>query len=123
MKIVNSLSPSTGAATTPAARRAEGAPEAFQALLEKQAGPPAGVKATLELTGSVLDVLERIAAQLSAGASVGEMAAAHEQLARQAGQLREAGEGLEPGPLKGVVEETAALSFLQLWRFERGELD
>ncbi len=106
----------------------ETAPEAFGALLKERcqgagaAAPQAGAAdSPAALAASVLDLLERIALQLGSGATARDMAASHEQLARQAEQLRRLGESLPPGPLKGVLAETSALSYLQLWRFEQGE--
>ena len=105
----------------PSARSTPEGPAAFRTLLgqcqETGACPPQGP----ELAASTLDTLEKIAALIGSGASAREMAPAHEHLARQAERLRSAAEKLAPGPLKSIMSETAALGYLQLWRFEQGE--
>lgn len=127
MKIVNSPKFIPDVKTAPVARRPEAA-EAFQTLLKErcqEAGAPPGPgpgAAIVDLAGAALDLLEQIATQMAGAASGRDMAAAHEQLARQASRLREAAEGLGSGPLRDIVTGTAALSYLQLWRFEQGEL-
>jgi hypothetical protein len=126
MKIVNQPKFIPDMGTAQGTRRPE-ATEVFQTLLKQrcqQAGAPVAPEsgpAILDLAGAALDLLERIAAQMAGAAPGRDMAAAHEQLARQASRLRQAAEGLGPGPLKDIVTGTAALSYLQLWRFEQGE--
>jgi hypothetical protein len=136
MKIHNPFPIIPGLTKGSSAGSPKGAAEPFGALLKQRcqetgASQPAGgggggtvAPPELDLAGSVLDCLERIAAQLGGGASPRELAASHEQLARQVAQLRQAAEGLggEAGQLKDLLSETAALGYVQLWRFEQGDL-
>jgi hypothetical protein len=135
MKIHNPFPIIPGLTRGSAAGSSQGAAEPFGALLKQRcqetgASQPAGgggggtTTPELDLAGSVLDCLERIAAQLGGGASPRELAASHEQLARQVAQLRQVAEGLKGkgGQLKDLLSETAALGYVQLWRFEQGDL-
>jgi hypothetical protein len=135
MKILNPFPIIPGLTKGSSAGSPKGAAEPFGALLKQRcqetgASQPAGggggetTTPELDLAGSVLDCLERIAAQLGGGASARDLAASHEQLARQVAQLRQAAEGLKEkgGQLKDLLSETAALGYVQLWRFEQGDL-
>jgi hypothetical protein len=135
MKIHNPFPIIPGLTKGSSAGSPKGAAEPFGALLKQRcqetgASQPTGgggggtTTPELDLAGSVLDCLERIAAQLGGGASARDLAASHEQLARQVAQLRQAAEGLKEkgGQLKDLLSETAALGYVQLWRFEQGDL-
>jgi len=118
------------APTTPAGgnRAGDATPDAFQSLLKgkcQETGAPASPRlgtSCLDLAGSVLDALDRIASQMAAGADPRDLATAHTQLANQAEHLRQAAESVAPGKLRDLMGETASLAYVQLWRFEQGEL-
>lgn len=126
MKIDNRFHILPSAASGAASRSGQAAPRPFEAMLtercqETAAGHSEAARA-VGLADTVLDLLERISVQLASGASEREMALTHQELARQAERLRQSSEALEPGPLKNLLSETAAVSYVQLWRFEQGAL-
>jgi hypothetical protein len=121
MKITNPLNSLPGIASATAPRRTNSTSGAFQTLLGERSRQ-ASEGATLKLADSVLVLLERISRMMENGATAREMSAAHEQLAQRTGELRLAASELEPGSLKDLTAECDALSAVQLWRFEQGEL-
>lgn len=126
MKINNVFTLPDPKAATPSSAAAPTSAAFEQILTQRcqQAGAPAATTPAaqaLDLASSVLNSLDKLAGLMASGATPRDLAASHEQLAGQASRLQEASASLEPGRLKGLVDETAALAYVQLWKFERGE--
>ncbi|MFH0810348.1 MAG: hypothetical protein V2A77_07765 [Pseudomonadota bacterium] len=128
MKIYNPLNPIVNPQADRPSRTA-GGQQPFQGVFQQKcqetgtAPVAAAASSPLELVGKVLDLLDNIASRIERGASAEDLNAPHEQLARQAERLKDEAARLQPGRLKDLADQTAALGYLQLVRFERAELD
>jgi hypothetical protein len=123
MKIINGLNPLPETRPTQATQTPRGA-ASFETLLGQcqASGGATPDNFTVKLTTSVLNLLDRIATQLGDGSSARDLVTSHEQLSRQAAELRQAAESMQPGALKTIASETATLSYLQLLKFEQGQV-